>query len=93
MVASEVERKTILSETGPVTPTAPDFPQALLQGARFPPPGAALFCQLLPRYANARICAGFHYRCSTIAGREMGQKIGEYVVRSVMQPVQSAMAQ
>jgi hypothetical protein len=41
--------------------------------------------------ANARICAGFHYRFSTIAGREMGQKIGAYVVKSVMQPVQSAM--
>jgi hypothetical protein len=40
MVASEAERKTILSETGPVTPTAPDFPQALPQGARFPQPGA-----------------------------------------------------
>jgi hypothetical protein len=40
--------------------------------------------------ANARICAGFHYRFSTIAGREMGQKIGAYVVTSVMQPVQSA---
>jgi PAP2 superfamily len=35
--------------------------------------------------ANARICAGFHYRFSTIAGREMGQKIGAYVLRSVMQ--------
>src|SRR6201993_1875257 len=43
--------------------------------------------------ANARICAGFHYRFSTVAGREMGQKIGAYVRRSVMQPVQSAMAQ
>ena len=42
--------------------------------------------------ANARICAGFHYRFSTIAGREMGQKIGAYVVRSVMQPAQTAMA-
>jgi len=42
--------------------------------------------------ANARICAGFHYRFSTIAGREMGQKIGAYVVKSVMQPVQTAMA-
>ena len=41
--------------------------------------------------ANARICAGFHYRFSTIAGREMGQKIGAYVVKSVMQPVQSVM--
>jgi hypothetical protein len=42
--------------------------------------------------ANARICAGFHYRFSTIAGREMGQKIGAYVVKSVMQPAQTAMA-
>jgi PAP2 superfamily/Vanadium chloroperoxidase N-terminal domain len=42
--------------------------------------------------ANARICAGFHYRFSTIAGRQMGQKIGAYVVKSVMQPAQTAMA-
>jgi hypothetical protein len=42
--------------------------------------------------ANARICAGFHYRFSTIAGREMGQKIGTYVIKSVMQPAQTAMA-
>jgi hypothetical protein len=41
--------------------------------------------------ANARICAGFHYRFSTIAGREMGQKIGAYTVKSVMQPAQTAM--
>jgi hypothetical protein len=43
--------------------------------------------------ANARIYAGFHYRFSTIAGREMGQKIGAYVIKSVMQPAQTAMAQ
>jgi len=42
--------------------------------------------------ANARIYAGFHYRFSTIAGKEMGQNIGAYVVKSVMQPVQAAMA-
>jgi hypothetical protein len=42
--------------------------------------------------ANARIYAGFHYRFSTIAGREMGQKIGAYVVKSVMRPAQTAMA-
>ena len=41
--------------------------------------------------ANARIYAGFHYRFSTIAGREMGQKIGAYVVKSVMQPAKTAM--
>jgi hypothetical protein len=43
--------------------------------------------------ANARICAGFHYRFSTIAGQEMGQKIGAYVVKSVMQPMPPAMTQ
>jgi hypothetical protein len=40
--------------------------------------------------ANARIYAGFHYRSSTIVGREMGQKIGDWAVKSVMQPVQAA---
>jgi hypothetical protein len=42
--------------------------------------------------ADARIYAGFHYHFSTVVGREMGQKIGAYVVKSVMQPVQAAMA-
>jgi hypothetical protein len=37
--------------------------------------------------ANARIWAGFHYRFSTRVGRDMGLKIGEYVAKSVMQPV------
>jgi hypothetical protein len=36
--------------------------------------------------ANARIWSGFHYRFSTRAGTDMGLKIGEYVVKSVMQP-------
>jgi hypothetical protein len=42
--------------------------------------------------ANARIYAGFHYRFSTIVGREMGQKIGEYVAKAVLQAAQAAMA-
>jgi PAP2 superfamily len=37
--------------------------------------------------ANARIWAGFHYRFSTRVGTDMGQQIGEYVVKNVMQPV------
>jgi hypothetical protein len=37
--------------------------------------------------ANARIWAGFHYRFSTGVGTDMGHQIGEYVVKSVMQPV------
>lgn len=37
--------------------------------------------------AMARIYAGFHYRNSTVVGQDMGQKIGEYVVANVMQPL------
>ena len=40
--------------------------------------------------ANARIWAGFHYRFSTRVGTDMGLKIGEYVVNSVMQPVETS---
>ena len=42
--------------------------------------------------ANARIYAGFHYRFSTIAGREMGQKIGTYVIKSMTQPALTTLA-
>ena len=37
--------------------------------------------------ANARIWAGFHYRFSTRVGTDMGQEIGGYAVKTVMQPV------
>jgi hypothetical protein len=36
--------------------------------------------------AQARISAGLHYRFSTVVGQDMGRKIGQHVVRSVMQP-------
>ena len=36
--------------------------------------------------ANARIWAGFHYRFSTRVGTDMGLRIGQYAVNSVMQP-------
>jgi hypothetical protein len=45
---------------------------------------------LAEEVANARICSGFHYRFSTRVGTGMGLKIGEYVVKNVMQPVQTA---
>jgi hypothetical protein len=45
---------------------------------------------LTDEVANARICSGFHYRFSTRVGTAMGLKIGEYVVKNVMQPVQTA---
>ena len=37
--------------------------------------------------AEARIWAGFHYRFSARVGQNMGHKIGEHTVKSVMQPV------
>jgi hypothetical protein len=40
--------------------------------------------------ANARIWAGFHYRFSTRVGTDMGRKIGEHVVKNVMQPTTTA---
>jgi PAP2 superfamily len=40
--------------------------------------------------ANARIWAGFHYRFSTRVGTDMGLRIGEYVVKNVMQPATTA---
>jgi hypothetical protein len=43
--------------------------------------------------ANARIWAGFHYRFSTRVGAEMGLKIGEYVVKNVMQAALAAAPQ
>ena len=40
--------------------------------------------------ANARIWSGFHYRFSTRAGTNLGLHVGEYVAKSVMQPVESS---
>jgi len=54
-------------------------------------PGAAHRWTNLWAYADevslARIWAGFHYRFSTRVGQDMGRKIGQFVVRNVMQPV------
>ena len=37
--------------------------------------------------SHARIWAGFHYRFSVRVGQNMGRKIGEHVVKNLMQPV------
>jgi len=42
--------------------------------------------------AYARIWAGFHYRFSVRVGQDMGRKIGEYVVKTMMQPTTVAVA-
>jgi len=41
---------------------------------------------LVDEVSEARIWAGFHYRFSTRVGTEMGRKIGQYTVITVMQP-------
>ncbi|HTP93653.1 MAG TPA: vanadium-dependent haloperoxidase [Xanthobacteraceae bacterium] len=40
--------------------------------------------------SEARIWAGFHYRFSTKVGRDMGYKIGDYVAKTILQPVNVA---
>lgn len=40
--------------------------------------------------ASARIWAGFHYRFSTRVGTEMGLQVGDYVAKTVMQPLATA---
>jgi hypothetical protein len=37
--------------------------------------------------ANARICAGFHYRNSTVVGQEMGRQVGNFVLTTVLRPL------
>jgi hypothetical protein len=38
----------------------------------------------------ARIWAGFHFRFSTRVGQDMGRKIGEHVVKTILQPAKTA---
>jgi len=40
--------------------------------------------------ANARIWSGFHYRFSTRVGTNLGRRVGEYVVKTVLQPVETS---
>jgi hypothetical protein len=42
--------------------------------------------------AHARIWAGFHYRFSVRVGQDMGRNIGQYVVKTMMQPAPVAAA-
>jgi len=42
--------------------------------------------------ANARIYAGFHYRFSTVVGKEMGRKIGAHAAKTVLTPLKQVAA-
>jgi mono/diheme cytochrome c family protein len=37
--------------------------------------------------SEARIWAGFHYRFSARVGQDMGRKIADHVVKTILQPV------
>ena len=67
---------------------SPDIPEVSITSATAPGvthrwTNMAAFTE---EVANARIWAGFHYRFSTRVGTDMGRRIGEYVVQTVMQP-------
>jgi len=69
-----------------------DVPEIVMTSSTAP--GASHRWTNLWAYADevslARIWAGFHYRFSTRVGQDMGRKIGQLVVRNVMQPVSIA---
>jgi hypothetical protein len=67
---------TLIPEIAVTSPTAPGVTH------RFSDTTA-----LTQEVANARIWAGFHYRFSTLAGKEMGYQIGDYVAKNILQPV------
>jgi hypothetical protein len=77
-VASAIEAALGTAEVPEVTMTSPTAP------------GATHRWTNIRDYNNevsqARIWAGFHYRFSTHVGQDMGRKIGEYVVKTLMQP-------
>ena len=66
---------TLIPEIAVTSPTAPGVTH------RFSDTTA-----LTQEVANARVWAGFHYRFSTRAGKEMGYQIGDYVAKNILQP-------
>jgi hypothetical protein len=77
-VASAIEAQLGTADIPEVTMTSPTAP------------GATHRWTNIRDYNNevsqARIWAGFHYRFSTRVGQDMGRKIGDYVVKNLMQP-------
>jgi hypothetical protein len=81
-VASAIEAQLGAADIPEVTMTSPTAP------------GATHRWTNIRDYNNevsqARIWAGFHYRFSTRVGQDMGRKIGQYVVKNLMQPASVA---
>ena len=73
------------NEIGEISMTSPTAPGVIRKWVR------------LQDYSDevslARIYAGFHYRFSTIVGKEMGKKIGELAVATQMRRAETAAAQ
>jgi hypothetical protein len=83
-VASAIETLLGTPEVAEITMTSPTAPGATHRWTNIRAYNEEV--------SHARIWAGFHYRFSTRVGQEMGRKIGEYVVKNVMQPATVAVA-
>jgi hypothetical protein len=73
------------SEIGEISMTSPTAPGVIRKWTRLQ--------DYSDEVAMARIYAGFHYRFSTIVGKDMGKKIGELVVATQMRRAENATAQ
>jgi len=75
-------QKVVGNDVAEITLTSPTAPGVTRKWTRIQ--------DYMDEVSQARIYAGFHYRFSTRVGRDMGRKIGEYVVTNVMQPALTA---
>jgi hypothetical protein len=73
------------SEIGEISMTSPTAPGVIRKWTRLQ--------DYSEEVSMARIYAGFHYRFSTIVGKDMGKKIGELIVATQMRRLESASAQ
>ena len=73
------------SDIGEISMTSPTAPGVIRKWTRLQ--------DYSDEVAMARIYAGFHYRFSTIVGKDMGKKIGELAVTTQMRRAEGAAAQ
>jgi PAP2 superfamily len=82
----------VLAQVAEVVLGTADIPEVTMTSSTAP--GVTHRWSNLRAYADevayARIWAGFHYRFSVRIGQDMGRKIGQHVVESVMQPASVA---
>ena len=73
-----VLRGVVGEDVGEITLTSPTAPGVVRRWTRLD--------DYRDEVSNARIWAGFHYRFSTEAGKDMGRKIGELTVATQLRP-------